>query len=115
MHSFGAEPPRAVARRISEIRAIGGATNEVVQQGGLEPPTSGSTDRRSNQLSYCCMSRCAGKLGAKAGLGKKRPALACLWVAAPLPMVHAVRDCDFFSKTGAFRPCKKPGPQPGLC
>lgn len=38
----------------------------VVQQGGLEPPTSGSTDRRSNQLSYCCtMSRCAGKLGAK--------------------------------------------------
>jgi hypothetical protein len=29
----------------------------VVQQGGLEPPTSGSTDRRSNQLSYCCTCR----------------------------------------------------------
>jgi hypothetical protein len=26
----------------------------VVQLGGLEPPTSGSTDRRSNQLSYSC-------------------------------------------------------------
>ena len=26
----------------------------VVQLGGFEPPTSGSTDRRSNQLSYSC-------------------------------------------------------------
>jgi hypothetical protein len=26
----------------------------MVQLGGLEPPTSGSTDRRSNQLSYNC-------------------------------------------------------------
>src|SRR6185295_20358356 len=55
-------------------------------QGGLEPPTSGSTDRRSNQLSYCCtLSRWAGKLGAKACLGKARPALARafirIWVA----------------------------------
>jgi hypothetical protein len=28
---------------------------EVVQLGGLEPPTSCSTDRRSNQLSYNCI------------------------------------------------------------
>jgi hypothetical protein len=27
----------------------------VVQLGGLEPPTSCSTDRRSNQLSYNCI------------------------------------------------------------
>jgi hypothetical protein len=27
----------------------------VVQLGGFEPPTSGSTIRRSNQLSYSCM------------------------------------------------------------
>src|SRR3954463_10879946 len=27
---------------------------KLVQLGGLEPPTSGSTDRRSNQLSYSC-------------------------------------------------------------
>ena len=38
-----------------------GGSREVVQQGGFEPPTSGSTDRRSNQLSYCCTgSRRAG-------------------------------------------------------
>jgi hypothetical protein len=27
---------------------------EMVQLGGLEPPTSGSTDQRSNHLSYSC-------------------------------------------------------------
>src|SRR6266700_5580582 len=27
---------------------------EMVQLGGFEPPTSGSTDRRSNHLSYSC-------------------------------------------------------------
>src|SRR5947209_12190980 len=34
----------------------------MVQLGGLEPPTSGSTDRRSNQLSYSCTgSRASGR------------------------------------------------------
>ena len=35
----------------SELIAI---SSEMVQLGGLEPPTSGSTIRRSNQLSYNC-------------------------------------------------------------
>src|SRR6201986_634188 len=33
----------------------------MVQLGGLEPPTSGSTIRRSNQLSYNCMPRPEGR------------------------------------------------------
>ena len=33
----------------------------VVQLGGLEPPTSCSTDRRSNQLSYNCIRMPASK------------------------------------------------------
>ena len=36
-------------RRRRACRKLG-----MVQLGGLEPPTSGSTDRRSNQLSYSC-------------------------------------------------------------
>jgi hypothetical protein len=35
----------------------------LVQLGGLEPPTSCSTDRRSNQLSYNCIPREARKGG----------------------------------------------------
>src|ERR1700709_1034968 len=50
----------------------------LVQLGGLEPPTSCSTDRRSNQLSYNCIlgrapkrgSRTGGKLGATPCFGK---------------------------------------------
>ena len=35
----------------------------VVQLGGLEPPTSGSTIRRSNQLSYNCIFGSTGHIG----------------------------------------------------
>src|SRR5665647_3058451 len=50
----------------------------VVQLGGLEPPTSCSTDRRSNQLSYNCIrfrpqkgvGRTGRKLGATPVFGK---------------------------------------------
>ena len=38
----------------SEGADYGAGMREVVQLGGLEPPTSGSTIRRSNQLSYNC-------------------------------------------------------------
>ncbi len=39
----------------------------VVQLGGLEPPTSCSTDRRSNQLSYNCILRRPRKRGGRTG------------------------------------------------
>ena len=50
----------------------------LVQLGGLEPPTSCSTDRRSNQLSYNCIRKSGSqkglpngrKLGATPGFGK---------------------------------------------
>ena len=39
----------------------------LVQLGGLEPPTSCSTDRRSNQLSYNCIAIAPKKIGARFG------------------------------------------------
>jgi hypothetical protein len=59
-----------------------GFLSALVQLGGLEPPTSCSTDRRSNQLSYNCIlgralkkgSRTGGKLGATPRFGKARRA-----------------------------------------
>ena len=42
----------------------------LVQLGGFEPPTSGSTIRRSNQLSYNCTIRRGRKLGSPPGKSK---------------------------------------------
>jgi hypothetical protein len=39
----------------------------MVQLGGLEPPTSCSTDRRSNQLSYSCIGEPRGSYGLPPG------------------------------------------------
>jgi hypothetical protein len=39
----------------------------LVQLGGLEPPTSCSTDRRSNQLSYNCILREGPEKGSERG------------------------------------------------
>ena len=47
----------------------------MVQLGGLEPPTSCSTDRRSNQLSYSCIGEPRGSYGLPPGdasLGSRR-------------------------------------------
>jgi hypothetical protein len=44
----------------------------MVQLGGLEPPTSGSTIRRSNQLSYNCTRLAASN-------GKARTRTGVLW------------------------------------
>src|SRR5262249_14192045 len=58
---------------------VRGNSTMLVQLGGLEPPTSCSTDRRSNQLSYNCIlakratqraRRTRRKLGATACFGK---------------------------------------------
>src|SRR5438105_14088496 len=70
----------------------------MVQLGGLEPPTSCSTDRRSNQLSYNCIAgpkngcRTGRKLGATPRFGK------------------AVRAREISTDNN-----KKPGLAPGPC
>src|SRR5258708_8407371 len=43
------------------------ARQGMVQLGGLEPPTSCSTDRRSNQLSYSCIGEPRGSYGLPPG------------------------------------------------
>src|SRR3954465_12071028 len=68
---------RQYVRPISNLREIRGNSTVLVQLGGLEPPTSCSTDRRSNQLSYNCIARTpelgrrmGRKLGATLAFGK---------------------------------------------
>src|SRR3954469_1246122 len=67
----------------------------MVQVGGLEPPTSGSTDRRSNQLSYTCTAqggrRPKARPSARPLYGKSRPLLAREAFGARHPARGAVR------------------------
>lgn len=60
-----AMPPRpheisASPLSITLGRSRGRIRTRLVQLGGLEPPTSCSTDRRSNQLSYNCIREAHG-------------------------------------------------------
>ena len=59
-HEERSKVSRETFFNVSRSRAVHGADCEkcpvlLVQLGGLEPPTSCSTDRRSNQLSYNCI------------------------------------------------------------
>jgi hypothetical protein len=68
---------RKSVRLISSILGtMQGDSTVMVQLGGLEPPTSCSTDRRSNQLSYnCILARGPAGRGGEFGrkLGATRP------------------------------------------
>ena len=77
----------------SKLRIITKWLFLLVQLGGLEPPTSCSTDRRSNQLSYNCIlhesprkrgSRMGRKLGATPRFGK----------ATEHPFIVVLRACE---------------------
>jgi hypothetical protein len=59
----------------------------LVQLGGLEPPTSGSTIRRSNQLSYSCTGAAGGEKGRNLGgrFGKCKPPGAPSLVGTTIP------------------------------
>ena len=60
---------------------MGGDRRRVVQLGGLEPPASGSTDRRSNQLSYSC-TECENGLALRPE-PRSQPGLWQAWYAQP--------------------------------
>src|ERR1700704_6477266 len=85
----------------------------VVQLGGLEPPTSCSTDRRSNQLSYNCIARADLKKGPR--MGGKLGATPVFGKAARLPQGREAPDCGRFKGPATFTAAtKSPGFRPGF-
>src|SRR5882757_1751421 len=74
----------STAQRTSQMLGLE-APVALVQLGGLEPPTSCSTDRRSNQLSYNCIARAGPKKGVPNG--RETRCNARLWQAARHPIV----------------------------
>ncbi len=82
----------------------------VVQLGGLEPPTSCSTDRRSNQLSYNCI-LCRPQEGVPNGAETR--CNAALWQGRTGRQLHAVSAGDR-DVSRLDQPIKSPGSMPGL-
>src|SRR6187551_475576 len=94
---------------------VRGNSNVLVQLGGLEPPTSCSTDRRSNQLSYnCILTRGPKKGGAN---GPETRCNASLWQGRGATDYSRLEDI-LGSFAGGFRApahtAKNPGQPPGL-
>src|SRR6267142_5381389 len=92
----------------------------LVQLGGLEPPTSCSTDRRSNQLSYNCIPHARPSKGG-ARMGRKLGATPRFGKAGKCPIIVVLRTFCVHLPGPAARPgktaagSKKPGPfRPGL-
>src|SRR5215831_8375188 len=88
--------PRQRRREIRRRFSFGG--RQMVQAGGLEPPTSGSTDQRSNQLSYACTGDRLRSFDARS----KRAEPRCgprFWQAAEAPGFRSLK-----TKTRAFLP-----------
>ncbi len=111
--------------------AMRGCGSALVQLGGFEPPTSGSTIRRSNQLSYSCTGSCRTRRAGNyvpvpanasrstgldphfAPLGHKHPAVAAAAEENPGNAVHGARrhrprrETEKAKKPGS-RSCRAP-------
>ena len=75
---------RRDAQRLNIGKSQRGRRARLVQLGGLEPPTSWSTAKRSNQLSYSCTVGGSGRnLGAPLGFDK--PGRPCTGLGSHLP------------------------------
>jgi hypothetical protein len=79
----------------------------MVQLGGLEPPTSGSTDRRSNQLSYSCTkARKRREIRSRLAVWQDRSVRVII-------LIHHHRTCPG-DLDAAYVQSKSPGKWPGL-
>src|SRR6266704_2217320 len=89
------------------------SNGEMVQLGGFEPPTSGSTDRRSNHLSYSCTD--LGRHKAQASIVSLRPASGWKLGASPALGKGATNWALQIGRRQSRRDTKKPRPTgPGL-
>ena len=95
--------------------------NEMVQLGGFEPPTSCSTDRRSNQLSYNCI-LCGGPKKGSAN-GPETRCNASLWQVRQVTQYRSSGGRNSFkvrkpptpgSRQNRPPAAKSPGQPPGL-
>ena len=100
-------PDRSGFSKLVESR---GYSHPMVQLGGLEPPTSCSTDRRSNQLSYNCIRHGAQPLKKGAPNGAETRCNAPLWQGRRCARSH--RFAPIF-QTKAHLQSKSPGNRPG--